>query len=42
MSSMHTNPSNSVNIFKDMKCKRAMGIHKEIWVLTEEDVLEPP
>lgn len=32
----------SVNIFKDTRCKRAMGIHWGTWVLTEEDVLEPP
>ena len=24
---MHANPFDSVNIFKDTKCKRAMGIH---------------
>ena len=41
-SSMHANPYDSVNIFKDTKCKRAMGIHWGTWVLTEEDVLEPP
>lgn len=42
MSSMHANPFDSVNIFKDTKCKRAMGIHYGTWVLTEEDVMEPP
>lgn len=42
MSSMHANPFDSVNIFIDTKCKRAMGIHWGTWVLTEEDVLEPP
>ena len=42
MSSMHANPFDSVNIFKDTQCKRAMGIHWGTWVLTEEDVLEPP
>ena len=42
MSSMHANPFDSVNIFKDTKCQRAMGIHWGTWVLTEEDVLEPP
>lgn len=39
---MHANPFDSVNIFKDTKCKKAMGIHWGTWVLTEEDVLEPP
>ncbi|KAI9821404.1 MAG: hypothetical protein M1832_003411 [Thelocarpon impressellum] len=42
MSPMHANPFDSVNIFADTKCKRAMGIHWGTWVLTEEDVLEPP
>ena len=42
MSPMHANPYDSVEIFKDTRCKRAMGIHWGTWVLTEEDVLEPP
>lgn len=42
MSPMHANPFDSVNIFRDTKCKRAMGIHWGTWVLTEEDVLDPP
>ena len=42
MSPLHANPFDSVNIFKDVSCKRAMGIHWGTWVLTEEDVLEPP
>ncbi|KAM0714411.1 hypothetical protein Q7P37_010198 [Cladosporium fusiforme] len=42
MSPMHANPYDSVNIFADTKCKKAMGIHWGTWVLTEEDVLEPP
>ena len=42
MSPMHANPFDSVNIFKDTQCRRAMGIHWGTWVLTEEDVLEPP
>lgn len=41
-SSMHANPFDSVNIFRDTRCQRAMGIHWGTWVLTEEDVLEPP
>ncbi|KAL1303382.1 hypothetical protein AAFC00_006776 [Neodothiora populina] len=41
MSPMHANPYDSVNIFVDTKCARAMGIHWGTWVLTEEDVLEP-
>ncbi|KAI9791300.1 MAG: hypothetical protein M1816_004081 [Peltula sp. TS41687] len=42
MSPMHANPFDSVNIFLDTKCHRALGIHWGTWVLTEEDVLEPP
>lgn len=42
MSPMHANPFDSVNIFRDTRCKRALGIHWGTWVLTEEDVLEPP
>jgi len=42
MSPMHANPYDSVNIFSDTKCRRALGIHWGTWVLTEEEVLEPP
>lgn len=41
-SSMHANPFDSVEIFKDTECRKAMGIHWGTWVLTEEDVMEPP
>ncbi|KAK3679390.1 hypothetical protein LTR78_000951 [Recurvomyces mirabilis] len=42
MSPMHANPYDSVNIFVDTKCKMALGIHWGTWVLTTEEVLEPP
>lgn len=42
MSPMHANPFDSVNIFRDTNCKRAFGMHWGTWVLTNEDVLEPP
>lgn len=42
MSAMHANPRDAVEIFRDTQCKRALGIHWGTWVLTEEDVLEPP
>ncbi|KAF2153235.1 Zn-dependent hydrolase/oxidoreductase [Myriangium duriaei CBS 260.36] len=42
MSPMHANPFDSVNIFKDTRCKKALGMHWGTWVLTEEDVMEPP
>lgn len=42
MSPMHANPKDSVNIFVDTRCRRALGMHWGTWVLTEEDVMEPP
>ncbi len=42
MSPMHANPRDAVEIFRDTRCKKALGIHWGTWVLTEEDVLEPP
>ncbi|KAF2718183.1 Metallo-hydrolase/oxidoreductase [Polychaeton citri CBS 116435] len=42
MSPMHANPYDSANIFVDTKCEHALGMHWGTWVLTEEDVLEPP
>lgn len=42
MSPMHANPKDSVNIFLETKCKKAIGMHWGTWVLTEEDVMEPP
>ncbi|KAI0515024.1 NAPE-hydrolyzing phospholipase D [Xylaria bambusicola] len=41
-SHMHANPFDSVEIFRDTNCKRAMGIHWGTWVLTSEHPLEPP
>ncbi|KAI2636718.1 Metallo-hydrolase/oxidoreductase [Xylaria nigripes] len=41
-SNMHANPFDSVEIFRDTGCKRAMGIHWGTWMLTEEPPLEPP
>jgi len=42
MSNVHANPYDAVEIFKDTKCKRAMGIHWGTWVLTIEPPEEPP
>ncbi len=39
---MHANPYDSVNIFRDTKCQKALGIHWGTWVLTTEEVLQPP
>jgi N-acyl-phosphatidylethanolamine-hydrolysing phospholipase D len=41
-SGVHANPVDSVNIFGDTQCRRALGMHWGTWVLTEEEVLEPP
>jgi len=42
MSPMHADPYDAVEIFKDTRCRRAMGIHWGAWVLTTEDPEEPP
>ncbi|EMR71931.1 putative nape-hydrolyzing phospholipase d protein [Eutypa lata UCREL1] len=41
-SCVHANPFDAVEIFRDTRCKNAMAIHWGTWVLTAEDVLEPP
>lgn len=41
-SAVHADPKDAVNIFVDTKCKHGLGMHWGTWVLTEEDVLEPP
>ncbi|CRG92021.1 N-acyl-phosphatidylethanolamine-hydrolyzing phospholipase D [Talaromyces islandicus] len=42
LSPLHSNPYDSVEIFKDTQCKRAMAIHWGTWAVAEESVLEPP
>ncbi|RMZ91731.1 hypothetical protein DV736_g1069, partial [Chaetothyriales sp. CBS 134916] len=42
MSPMHANPRDAVEIFRETRCKHALGMHWGTWVLTDEDVLEPP
>ncbi|KAK3688276.1 beta-lactamase superfamily domain-containing protein [Podospora appendiculata] len=41
-SSLHASPRDAVEIFKDTNCRKAMGIHWGTWVLTSEEVEEPP
>ncbi|RCI10068.1 hypothetical protein L249_8546 [Ophiocordyceps polyrhachis-furcata BCC 54312] len=41
-SAMHANPQDAVDIFRDTRCRRALGIHWGTWALTLEDVAEPP
>lgn len=42
LSSLHSNPYDSVEIFKDTQCKKAIGIHWGTWAVAEEDAMEPP
>ncbi|PPQ96737.1 hypothetical protein CVT26_010221 [Gymnopilus dilepis] len=42
MSPIHCAPQDSVRLFKDIKAKRAIGMHWGTWILTSEDVTEPP
>ncbi|KAJ2916883.1 hypothetical protein MD484_g3479, partial [Candolleomyces efflorescens] len=42
MSPIHCAPQDSVRLFKDIKAKKAIGMHWATWVLTTEDVFEPP
>jgi hypothetical protein len=42
MSAMHCNPLDSVELFRDRRCRRAMGMHWGTLALTSEDVMEPP
>lgn len=41
-SPMHAAPSDSVRIFKDIKAKKALGMHWGTWILTTEPIMEPP
>ncbi|KAK9348519.1 beta-lactamase superfamily domain-containing protein [Lipomyces starkeyi] len=41
MSKAHCNPFDSVNLFQDVKAKRALAMHFGTWTLTDEPVLEP-
>jgi N-acyl-phosphatidylethanolamine-hydrolysing phospholipase D len=39
---MHADPYDAVDIFRDTRCRRALGMHWGTWVLTYEEVDEPP
>ncbi|KAK9375751.1 beta-lactamase superfamily domain-containing protein [Lipomyces chichibuensis] len=41
MSKAHCNPFDSVNLFQDIRAKRALAMHFGTWTLTDEPVLEP-
>ena len=42
LSSIHSNPYDAVEIFKDTRCTKAMAMHWGTWAVAEEDVMEPP
>ncbi|RZL03024.1 MAG: MBL fold metallo-hydrolase [Rubrivivax sp.] len=42
MKDQHCNPSESVQIFKDLGCKRALAVHWGTFQLTDEALDEPP
>ncbi|PFH48259.1 hypothetical protein AMATHDRAFT_65916 [Amanita thiersii Skay4041] len=42
MSPIHCGPQDSVRIFLDLRAKKALGMHWGTWILTTEDVDEPP
>ncbi|KAF6743070.1 hypothetical protein DFP72DRAFT_756445, partial [Ephemerocybe angulata] len=42
MSPIHCAPQDSVRVFTDINAKKALGMHWATWVLTTEDVFEPP
>ncbi|TFK35423.1 Metallo-hydrolase/oxidoreductase [Crucibulum laeve] len=42
MSPIHCSPQDSVLLFKDIKAKRAVGMHWGTFVLTTEPIMDPP
>ncbi len=42
MSQIHCAPQDSVRVFKDIRAKRALGMHWGTWILTTEPLMEPP
>ena len=42
MSPIHCAPQDSVQVFQQIRARRAVGMHWGAWILTTEDVLEPP
>lgn len=41
-SGVHGNPFDAVEMFRDTQCKKAMAIHWGTWILTTEELREPP
>lgn len=42
MASMHMDPEEAVQVFQDIRCKRAIGMHWGTFRLTDEPMGEPP
>ncbi|GAA5862758.1 hypothetical protein JCM8547_006534 [Rhodosporidiobolus lusitaniae] len=42
MSRIHCNPEDSVEVHRDVKSKKSLGMHMGTWVLTDEPMDEPP
>ncbi|KAJ7140844.1 Metallo-hydrolase/oxidoreductase [Mycena epipterygia] len=42
MSKIHCAPRDSVALFRDVRARRAIGMHWGAWILTTEDIVEPP
>lgn len=41
-STMHANPEQAVEMTKDVRARRSLGIHWGTWQLSSEPILEPP
>ncbi|ORX90359.1 Metallo-hydrolase/oxidoreductase [Basidiobolus meristosporus CBS 931.73] len=42
MSPIHCSPEDAVRVHEDIRSKKSVGMHWATWVLTDEDVTEPP
>ncbi|KAF9163587.1 hypothetical protein DFQ26_002343 [Actinomortierella ambigua] len=42
MSPIHCSPEDAVRLHEDVRSKRSIGMHWGTWILTDEDVTEPP
>ncbi|GLB37059.1 putative beta-lactamase superfamily domain containing protein [Lyophyllum shimeji] len=42
MSPVHCSPWDSVRVFQDVKAKKALAVHWGTWILSEEEVDQPP
>ncbi|KAF9300858.1 hypothetical protein BGZ74_007414 [Mortierella antarctica] len=42
MSPIHCSPEDAVRVHEDIQSKRSVGMHWGTWILTDEDMTEPP